>query len=155
MEVKTVKKFLLACHAANRILNMLPDLPEGIGPRDLRILETVDDLAGERGKVRVSDVSERLGVSRPGVTRDISRLEAEGYLRKEQSPDDGRIVFVSLADSGERVRQKYATRYHEHLAEVLADFDDAQLEQAADTVSAVARAMASRPVSSAGEVTRP
>lgn len=136
MEVKTVRKFLLACRSAKRIVDMLPELPEGIGPRDLRILDVISELS-ERGQVRISDVSARLGIARPSVTRDISRLEREGHLQKNPSPDDKRIVFVSLTESGRELQRVYAEEYHEHLAELFSGFEDSQFEQVADTINAV------------------
>lgn len=143
MEADVIKKFVLACREATRILEMLPDLPEGVGPRDLRILDAVAELSEARQRVRVSDVSEHMGVSRPGVTRDIARLQKGGYLTKEPSSEDRRLVYVALTDEGVRVQQVYVTQYYEHLAEVLSGMSEEEIVQASDTIDAVCAMIAS------------
>jgi DNA-binding MarR family transcriptional regulator len=41
-----------------------------------------------------------LGVKAPTVTKTIGRLAAQGFLRREGSPDDGRMMLVFLTDAG-------------------------------------------------------
>lgn len=143
MEADVIKKFVLACREATRILEMLPDLPEGIGPRDLRILDAVAELSEARQRVRVSDVSEHMGVSRPGVTRDIARLQSGGYLTKEPSSEDRRLVYVALTEEGAHVQQVYVTQYYEHLAEVLSGMSEEEIVRASGTIDAVCAMIAS------------
>jgi DNA-binding MarR family transcriptional regulator len=41
-----------------------------------------------------------LGVKAPTVTKTIGRLAAQGFLRREGSPDDGRMMLVFLTEAG-------------------------------------------------------
>ena len=41
-----------------------------------------------------------LGVKAPTITKTIGRLTAQGFLRREGSPDDRRMMLVYLTDAG-------------------------------------------------------
>ena len=45
-------------------------------------------------------IASSLGVKAPTVTKMISRLSAQGVVRREESPDDGRMSVVFLTDLG-------------------------------------------------------
>jgi len=45
-------------------------------------------------------IASSLGVKAPTVTKMISRLAAQGVVRREESPDDGRMTMVFLTDRG-------------------------------------------------------
>ncbi len=45
-------------------------------------------------------IATALGVKAPTVTKTIGRLAVQGFLRREGSPDDGRMMLVFLTDEG-------------------------------------------------------
>ncbi len=54
-------------------------------------------------KVRVSDLSEALGVTTAGTTRMLDKLEAMGYaVRSRMDQYDQRQVYVTLTEAGAR-----------------------------------------------------
>ncbi len=61
-------------------------------PSYIHVLDTVHTLEAAGGPVRVSDISDALGLPRPGVTRTVKEMEAKGYLTKSGQPDDGRVT---------------------------------------------------------------
>ncbi|WP_067569829.1 MarR family winged helix-turn-helix transcriptional regulator [Nocardia acidivorans] len=57
-------------------------------------------------RLRMSDLGERVVLSRTRVSRLVTELEAQGLVRRESNPDDGRSAFVSITDRGrERFRE--------------------------------------------------
>ncbi len=62
-------------------------------------------------RLRMSDLSERVVLSRTRVSRLITELEAQGLVRRESNPDDGRSAFVSITDSGRQRLLEAAPRY--------------------------------------------
>ncbi len=40
------------------------------------------------------DLAEKLNVSKPTVTSVVQKLIGKGYVRKEQSPEDGRVYYI-------------------------------------------------------------
>jgi DNA-binding MarR family transcriptional regulator len=45
-------------------------------------------------------IAAALGVKAPTITKTIGRLAAQGFVRREGSPDDGRMLLVFLTDAG-------------------------------------------------------
>lgn len=65
---------------------------------DVRLLDMLKKSA--TGSARMGDLAERL-ISLPSrVTRQIRRLEAQGLVRREASPDDRRGVLATITDEG-------------------------------------------------------
>ena len=60
------------------------------------ILAALDRL----GTLNVSDVTDAVGVSQPGVTRMLDKLEADGLLRSAPSASDRRVRTIELTKAG-------------------------------------------------------
>ena len=81
-------------------------------------------------RLRMADLADRVLLSRSGLTRLIDRLQAEGLVRREPSPDDARGTFTVLTGEGmSRLRAAAPV----HLAGIrrhwLAHFDDDELRE--------------------------
>ena len=82
MTVEHIKQLMDACYLAKRARDMLPPLPDGVQPSYIRYLDTIQKLQSQGRRVRVSDLSDALGLPRPGVTRTVKEMERKGYLHK-------------------------------------------------------------------------
>lgn len=79
-------------------------------------------------RLRMAELADRVLLSRSGLTRLIDRLQAEGLVRREPSPDDARGTYTVLTPAGfERLRAAAPV----HLAGIrdhwLAHFSDDEL----------------------------
>jgi DNA-binding MarR family transcriptional regulator len=79
-------------------------------------------------RLRMAELADRVLLSRSGLTRLIDRLQAEGLVAREPSPDDARGTYSVLTTAGlERLRDAAPT----HLAGVqrhwLSHFSDDEL----------------------------
>lgn len=52
------------------------------------------------GALRLSDLGKRLGITPSTLTRNLTRLEERGLIRKDPDPIDGRAQLVALTDAG-------------------------------------------------------
>ena len=52
------------------------------------------------GDLRLSDLGKRLGIAPSTLTRNLTRLEERGLIRKGPDPIDGRAQRVALTDAG-------------------------------------------------------
>ena len=68
------------------------------------VLQTLEDSEG--GKLRMSDLADRILFSRSGLTRMIDRLEELGYVVREPSPDDRRGWYAVVTPKGMEVRHR-------------------------------------------------
>jgi len=92
-------------------------------------------------RLRMAELADRVLLSRSGLTRLIDRLQAEGLVRRERSPDDARGTYTVLTADGLH-RLKGAAPVH--LAGIrdhwLAHFSDDELRQLASWLGRVAPA---------------
>lgn len=76
-----------------------------------------------------NELQQRLGVSGPMITRQVKRLEAEGYLTRRPDPRDNRFTLVALTDTGRRSLEEVHERGKAYVQRILNDVDDDQLIQ--------------------------
>lgn len=90
--------------------------------------------AVEPHRLRMSELADRLLLSRSGVTRLVDRLTAEGWVERVTCDDDRRGQWASLTDAGyARLRKASPTHLRgvaEHFLDRLPDDDLAALERA-------------------------
>lgn len=124
MQPDKIKRMLDACYLAKRIRELLPELPKGVTPAYIQYMDVIHQLQSGDRQVKVSDISDYLGLPRPGVTRTVKEMEAKGYLQKIVSEDDGRIVYIMITDQGEALSEKYDKDYYSRLSVYLSDISD-------------------------------
>lgn len=75
----------------------------GLGLNDLGLLL---ELAGApEGKLRRSELAERLGVTTSGVARQLGPLERIGVVDRESNAKDARLALVVLTKAGRQLAQ--------------------------------------------------
>lgn len=75
------------------------------------------------GPQRLTVLAAREGVTQPAMTQLISRLEEAGLVRREASPEDGRVVLVVITDEGRAVLARRRLVRTGKLAGIIAQLD--------------------------------
>lgn len=92
--------FLDAHAALTRAMNVELEADGGLS---LRYYDVLRQLAqSEGGRLRMAELADRVKLTRAGLTGLVSRLEAEGLVRREPDPVDGRGCFAVISEAGER-----------------------------------------------------
>jgi DNA-binding MarR family transcriptional regulator len=65
---------------------------------DVRLLDTLNK--SPSGSARMGDLAEGLMSLPSRITRQIRRLETQGLVQREASPDDGRGVLATITEEG-------------------------------------------------------
>lgn len=118
-ELATWRAFLRAHAVVTRRLE------RGLAAAGMLTLSELDvliqlDAAGRQG-LRLSELAERVLITKSGITRLVDRLVADGLLERRQCADDRRVQHVLLTDPGRRaLRRSIGT----HLRDVAAAFSD-------------------------------
>ena len=92
----------------------------------LRFYDVLLELAAapER-KLRMSDLAERVVLSRTRVSRLVDEMASAGLLMREQNPSDGRSAYAALTELGLRRYRQAAPTYLDgieaHFARLLSD----------------------------------
>lgn len=116
MNSQKTKDMLDSFYMAKRILDLLPDLPEGVLPSYIRYLERAIELQETHENVKVSDLSSALNLPRPGVTRTVSSMVEKGYLNKMSSKEDGRVTYIEISDKGMALFEKFNRDFFKDLS---------------------------------------
>ena len=72
------------------------------------------------GPQRLTVLAAREGVTQPAMTQLISRLEESGLVRREASPEDGRVVMVVITDEGRSVLARRRSVRSDRMAAIIA-----------------------------------
>jgi len=101
-----------------RILGLFRSL----GPASGLSMTAAATLAGidRLGPQRLTVLATREGVTQPAMTQLISRLEESGLVRREPSPDDGRVVLVAITEQGRATLAHRRSARAERLAAIIA-----------------------------------
>lgn len=125
-----------------RIVGMFRSLtpPSGLSMTAGATLASIERL----GPQRLTVLATREGVTQPAMTQLISRLEDGGLVRREPSPEDGRVVLVVITDEGRATLARRRAARTERLAGIITQLSPA--DQAA-IISAIPafKALASVP----------
>ncbi len=127
MDTELIKRMFDACYQAKRTRAMLPPLPNGTLPSYIQYLDIIGKLEKQNINVKVSDISDGLGVPRPGVTRTVKDMVEKGFLTKVTCEEDKRITYLTMTEKGRKLSQKYDEDFFTDLA---LDLDEIPSEDA-------------------------
>lgn len=144
MTAELIKQLMDACYEGKRARDLLPPLPAGVLPSYIQYLDAIQRLEQEGVRVKVSDISGKLNLPRPGVTRTVKEMETKGYLKKLASAEDGRVTYLSLTEEGKALSEKYDAQYFRSLLPYLEDISDADAETTIRTIETLYRVMCER-----------
>ncbi len=74
----------------------------------------------------MTDVSERLFISKPAVTYLVDRLEKRKFLKRMPHPKDRRVSLIEIQPKGERIIQKIQSQVFRYILEVLEKFNPSE-----------------------------
>jgi len=90
-------------------------------------------------RLRMSELAERVLLSRSGLTRLVDRMEREGLVRREPCEDDARGLYTVLTDAGyDRLRGASGTHLRGVLEHGTGRLDDAEARDLADLLARIA-----------------
>lgn len=139
-----VKEVMDACYLAKRVRDLLPILPNGVTSSHMHYLDTIRKLELKTDSVRVSDISDELGLPKPGVTKTIKDMEKLGLVEKQADKTDGRVVFLKITAAGKALLDEYVDELFGELSKELDDVSDEDADAMIETVEKLYRVMRKR-----------
>lgn len=144
MQRDKIKKVMDACYLAKRVRDLLPKLPNGVTSTHIHYLDTIRKLELKTTNIKVSDISDELGLPRPGVTKITKDMEKLGLVEKKAAKTDGRVVFIKITASGKDLVDKYVDQYFGELSAELDDISDADADNMIETIEKLYEVMKGR-----------
>jgi DNA-binding MarR family transcriptional regulator len=102
----------------------------GVSKLTISQFQYIDAIDG-LGYPTITDIANRLNITKASVTTGINRLVALGYVVKTQSEEDKRVFHVSLSEAGGGlVQAKYQAlkEYEEFILSALSEEETRQFE---------------------------
>ncbi|HKE71132.1 MAG TPA: MarR family transcriptional regulator [Nocardioidaceae bacterium] len=84
-----------------------------------------------RGSIRLADLAAACYIDASTASRQTAELVAQGLLRRESDPADGRVSLLTLTDEGEQVVQELIEQRKAFFGSALADWDYDDVRQLA------------------------
>lgn len=127
----------------------------GLTAPQLLVLQAIDDL----GAVAISRLSSEVSLSQATVTTILDRLERRGYVARQRSDQDKRVVHALLTEAGQQVVASAPTPLQEAFSvrfEQLKDWEQSQILTALQRVAAMMDAdeLDASPFLELGDLTR-
>ena len=144
MQRDKIKKVMDACYLAKRVRDLLPKLPNGVTSTRIHYLDTIRKLELKTANVKVCDISDELGLPRPGVTKITKDMEKLGLVEKKAAKTDGRVVFIKITVSGKDLVDKYVDQYFGELSAELDDISDEDADNMIETIEKLYEVMKGR-----------
>lgn len=124
MKHTTFKQLLDACDSVRQISDSFPELPAGMRSSHIHVLGTIYDIQAEQETCRVGEVSARMNVTAPGITRLINELYGLGMLEKYPDETDKRITLLRLTADGEQCVRRHILEFHQEWMDHLPDLTE-------------------------------
>lgn len=94
---------------------------------------------GREGPQRLTELARAEGVSQPGMTQLVTRMERDGLVRRIASTDDRRGVLVEATDAGADVVRERRAERAEALRELMDRLDPQERSAVVIALPALAR----------------
>ena len=116
----------LVSHQPAQAMRYMRKLPGG-GALSLVHIQVLVALEGE-GPLPMRVLSERMDVSQASATGIVDRMEQRGLVERRRDDGDRRVVRVALTDVGRDTMGGFAAERREHLAKVLDELTEEELD---------------------------
>lgn len=116
----------------NRVTRMAARLTAR--PRNATHYRTLG-LLRQFGPSRIGEIAAHERISQPGATKIVAALEAEGFVARENDPDDGRASVITITPLGLTALDSWMTELGDALLPVFGDLSDADRAALARTIA--------------------
>jgi len=99
--------------------------------RDQMIIMT---MLAHRGRMKITDISEHVGLSISTISGLLDRMEEKGIIRRARSEEDRRVVYVTLEDNYYEIVDGMRGEMKKNISKILS-------RMAEDDIDTVFRAM--------------
>ena len=127
---KTERELLLALlPAASRVATR--KLTSAMRPHRLTPAQhAIIDLLIREGRLPLWRIAEELAVDQSTIVSTLTRLERDGYVRREKNPEDRRSSLTTVTEAARRAHAEAEPSIDAATREILGDVPDQELEAA-------------------------
>ncbi len=113
----------------NHVMNMeeravITEEYQDITNNDMHIIEAI----GIDEPRNMSVIAHRLSVTVSTLTTNMNGLEKKGYIRRERSQEDKRVVFVLLTEKGKKAFYHHRDFHKKMIKAIVKDLNEEEME---------------------------
>ena len=79
--------------------------------------------------VTMTDLSDMLGITKQQLTKLVNDFEENGYVRRERSEENRRVVYVEITDSGNNCLDEMISEIMVEIKTTLKNFSDGDMDK--------------------------
>lgn len=123
----TVKNLveLLPLFQAKLLKPAIKILRDTISPQQFHVIMVIDD----KKSVNMTELANELLISKPQLTPIINKLIQKNYLVRENSPEDRRIINISLTQLGKDILEQRKEYFYKVIAQKISTLQTEELEE--------------------------
>lgn len=88
---------------------------------------SVISILTKNGEQKVSDISEKMGLSDSTVSGILDRLEQKGIIERKRNKDDRRVVKIYLVKGSQQICQEFHRKREEYFAHLLKELTEQEI----------------------------
>lgn len=93
-------------------------------PQRFLLLLTIKGAPDRTGRLSLTEIADRLSLSRNTITELCSRAEEAGLVRRDEAEEDRRLVYLELTEEAERRLYGALNEMDRHRGEIAQAFDE-------------------------------
>ena len=125
-----MEQFYSIVNRTNQLRNTPVQLA-GCEPVNIAAIHLIETI-GNHESINMTEVSERIGITKGAVSQMTTKLVHKGFLQKLKSPHSEKDIYLSLTESGQAIFQAHHQLHHQlysELAMLLDEFSDHDLKR--------------------------
>ena len=88
---------------------------------------SVISILAKNGEQKVSDISEKMGLSDSTVSGILDRLEQKGIIERKRNKDDRRVVKIYLIKGSQEICQEFYRKREEYFTHLLKELSEQEI----------------------------
>jgi DNA-binding MarR family transcriptional regulator len=89
---------------------------------------SVISILTKNGELKVSVLSDKMGLSDSTVSGILDRLEQKNIIRRERNQDDRRVVKIALTEESRKFYKDFHKREEEHFSNLLKRLSEQEIK---------------------------
>jgi len=86
-------------------------------------------ILSQHGKMKISELSEKMGFSNSTISGIVDRLEKQGLVTRTRSEEDRRVVYVQItADLQENVKERF-DQFEKKIADIMNETTQEEIDR--------------------------
>lgn len=141
MKEQMLKDLIDAMRLAGRIPNEMPELPKGMTPSYIHIIDIIHSYCEDGKEIRLSDIAKEMNTALPGITRSIKAMENINVVKKKKNNQDLRDVNLFLTKKGEKYYEIYVNKFYKKLSENLKALESIDIKKTIEVIKSLSIAI--------------